>query len=230
VTTVLVIDDEPQIVRALKNTLEASSYAVVSAGTGEEGLALAASAEPALILLDLGLPDIDGAEVIRRLRVWSKVPVIVLSVRDGQGDKIEALDAGADDFVTKPFDLEELLARARATLRRTNGATKAPTDLRLGDLEIDLVKRLVLLRGENLHLTRTEYALLEALATNPGKLLTHHWLLRKVWGMGYGTESHYLHVYVRQLRQKLGDDAARPRFIITEPGIGYRWNQSEDAR
>lgn len=222
-TTVLVIDDEPQIVRALTTTLQASRYDVLSANSGEEGLALAAAEQPALIVLDLGLPDMDGAEVIRRLRTWSEVPVIVLSVRDAQDEKVGALDAGADDYVTKPFDVEELLARLRATLRRSNGGSEAPPVLVFVGLEIDLIKHLVRRAGVNLHLTPTEYALLEAMATNPGKLLTHHWLLRKVWGRGYGTESHYLHVYVRQLRQKLGDDAALPRFIVTEPGVGYRW-------
>jgi Response regulators consisting of a CheY-like receiver domain and a winged-helix DNA-binding domain len=222
-TTVLVIDDEPQIVRALTTTLQASRYDVLSANSGEEGLALAAAEQPALIVLDLGLPDMDGAEVIRRLRTWSEVPVIVLSVRDAQDEKVGALDAGADDYVTKPFDVEELLARLRATLRRSNGGSEAPPVLAFDGLEIDLIKHLVRRAGVNLHLTPTEYALLEAMATNPGKLLTHHWLLRKVWGRGYGTESHYLHVYVRQLRQKLGDDAALPRFIVTEPGVGYRW-------
>lgn len=222
-TTVLVIDDEPQIVRALTTTLQASRYDVLSANSGEEGLALAAAEQPALIVLDLGLPDMDGAEVIRRLRTWSEVPVIVLSVRDAQDEKVGALDAGADDYVTKPFDVEELLARLRATLRRSNGGSEAPPVLDFDGLEIDLIKHLVRRAGVNLHLTPTEYALLEAMATNPGKLLTHHWLLRKVWGRGYGTESHYLHVYVRQLRQKLGDDAALPRFIVTEPGVGYRW-------
>jgi two-component system KDP operon response regulator KdpE len=224
VTTILVVDDEPQIVRALRTTLEASDYGVVSAGTGEEGLALAATQEPDLIVLDLGLPDLDGAEVIRRLRTWTDTPVIVLSVRDAQNDKIDALDAGADDYVTKPFDVEELLARMRATLRRTkNDAAPSPI-LRLGDLEIDLSRHLVR-RGDNLvHLTPTEYSLLEAMATHPGKLLTHQWLLRNVWGQGYATESHYLHVYVRQLRQKLGDDSTMPRLIITEPGVGYRWS------
>lgn len=227
-TTILVIDDEPQIVRALRTTLQASGYDVVSAGRGDEGLSLAAAEQPALIVLDLGLPDMDGAEVIRRLRSWSQVPVIVLSVREEQDDKVGALDAGADDYVTKPFDVEELLARLRATLRRSNGAPEVETALSFNELQIDLVKRLVQIGGTSLHLTPTEYGLLEALATNPGKLLTHQWLLRKVWGRGYGSESHYLHVYVRQLRQKLGDDAAVPRFVVTEPGVGYRWIGQKD--
>ncbi len=223
-TTILVVDDEPQILRALKTTLEASNYSVAPARSGDEGLALAAAREPQLVVLDLGLPDIDGTEVIRRLRTWTDVPIIVLSVRADQSDKIEALDAGADDYVTKPFDTEELLARIRATLRRgSNGQNEAPATLTFGALEIDLAKQLVRLEGEMVHLTRTEYALLEAMVTHPGKLLTHQWLLRQVWGQGYATESHYLHVYVRQLRQKLREDGARPIYIVTEPGVGYRW-------
>jgi two-component system KDP operon response regulator KdpE len=223
-STVLVIDDEPQIVRALKMSLEASGYRVISAGTGEEGLGRAAAQEPDLVVLDLGLPDLDGAEVIRGLRTWTDMPVIVLSVREGQNDKIDALEAGADDYVIKPFDVEELLARMRATLRRAKNDQEATSILRFGDVEIDLARSLVRKGGELVHLTRTEYGLLEAMATNPGKLLTHQWLLRKVWGQGYATESHYLHVYVRQLRHKLGDDSTTPRLIITEPGVGYRWS------
>jgi two-component system KDP operon response regulator KdpE len=224
VSKVLVVDDEPQIVRALRTSLAAHDYEVASATTGEEGLTIIATQAPDLVVLDLGLPDLEGAEVIRRLRTWSEVPVIILSVREGQPDKIEALDAGADDYVTKPFDMEELLARMRAALRRTKGDEGTPPVLTFGELEIDLARRLVQRGDEAVHLTPTEYSVLEAMATNPGKLLTHQWLLRKVWGRGYGAESHYLHVYVRQLRQKLGDDAAMPRFIITEPGVGYRWN------
>jgi two-component system, OmpR family, KDP operon response regulator KdpE len=224
VTRVLVIDDEPQILRALRRSLEAQDYEVATAEGGEEGLALAAAHTPNLVVLDLGLPDLEGTEVIRRLRSWTDVPVIVLSVREGRSDKIEALDAGADDYVTKPFDVEELLARMRAALRRTDEDLASEPELRYGDLEVDLGRRLVRLGDDPVHLTPNEYALLEAMVTNPGKLLTHQWLLRKVWGRGYGNESHYLHVYVRQLRQKLGDDAAMPRFIITEPGVGYRWS------
>jgi two-component system, OmpR family, KDP operon response regulator KdpE len=223
-TRVLVIDDEPQILRALRRSLEAQDYDVATAEGAEEGLALAAAHTPNLVVLDLGLPDLEGTEVIRRLRSWTDVPVIVLSVREGRSDKIEALDAGADDYVTKPFDVEELLARMRAALRRTDEDLASEPELRYGDLEVDLGRRLVRLGDVPVHLTPNEYALLEAMVTNPGKLLTHQWLLRKVWGRGYGNESHYLHVYVRQLRQKLGDDAAMPRFIITEPGVGYRWS------
>jgi two-component system, OmpR family, KDP operon response regulator KdpE len=229
VTKVLVIDDEPQILRALRRSLEAQDYEVATADGGEEGLAAAAAQVPNLVVLDLGLPDLDGTEVIRRLRSWTDVPVIVLSVREGRSDKIEALDAGADDYVTKPFDVEELLARMRAALRRTDADLGSDPILRFGDLEVDLNRRLVRLGGDLVHLTPNEYGLLEAMVTNPGKLLTHQWLLRQVWGRGYGDESHYLHVYVRQLRQKLGDDAAMPRFIITEPGVGYRWSPDAPA-
>lgn len=221
---ILVVDDEPPILYALRTSLEARGYEVAWAETGEEGLAIAASAAPDLVVLDLGLPDLDGAEVIRRLRGWSDVPVIVLSVRERQADKIDALEAGADDYVTKPFDIDELVARIRAILRRAQGERNDHPVLTFDPLEIDLTRRLVRLSGQIVHLTRTEYALLEAMATNAGKLLTHEWLLRKVWGRGYATESHYLHVYVRQLRIKLGDDATMPHFIITEPGVGYRWS------
>lgn len=222
-TRVLIVDDEPQIRRALRTSLQAHGYEVATAATGEEGLALAVDAAPDLVLLDLGLPDLDGTEVIRRLRGFSTVPVIVLSVRDQQADKVAALDAGADDYVTKPFGMEELLARLRATLRRARPEEPMPPLQRFGELEVDLARRLVRLAGRPVHLTKTEYALLEALVTNPGKLLTHQWLLRRVWGRGYGEESHYLRVYVRALRKKLGDDAAAPALILTEPGVGYRW-------
>lgn len=220
---VLVVDDEPQIRRALRTSLEAHGYEVTAVGTGEEGVVGAAQVDPDLVLLDLGLPDIDGTEVIRRIRGFSEVPVIVLSVREGQGDKVAALDAGADDFVTKPFGMEELLARTRAALRRAGADEPQLPLLRYGALEVDLPRRLVTLDGEVLHLTPTEYGLLEALVTNPGKLLTHQWLLRRVWGQGYGTETTYLRTYIRALRKKLGDDAASPALIVTEPGVGYRW-------
>ncbi|MBI3648981.1 MAG: response regulator transcription factor, partial [Actinobacteria bacterium] len=207
---VLVVDDEPQIRRALRTSLEAHGYEVVAVGTGEEGVLSVAGTAPDLVLLDLGLPDIDGTEVIRRVRAFSDVPVIVLSVREAQHDKVAALDAGADDYVTKPFAMEELLARARAAMRRVLTEEPAAPVLRYGDLEIDLARRLVLRGREALHLTPTEYGLLEALATNPDKLLTHQWLLRRVWGQGYGTETTYLRTYIRALRKKLGDTAASP--------------------
>ncbi|MDP9341360.1 MAG: response regulator transcription factor [Actinomycetota bacterium] len=220
---VLVVDDEPQIVRALRAALHAHGHEVSVASNGQEALVEAAAAAPDLIVLDLGLPDRDGTDVIRELRGWSDVPVIVLSVRDAQAQKVAALDAGADDYVTKPFGLEELLARMRAAKRRAGPQDPAPAVLRFGELVIDAGRQLVLLRGSPVHLTRTEYRLLEAMATNPGKLLTHRWLLQRVWGPQYGVESNYLRVYVRQLRRKLGDDAASPTFITTEPGVGYRW-------
>ena len=220
---VLVVDDEPQIRRALRTSLTAHGHEVETAGTGEEALVKVVEYAPDLVFLDLGLPDLDGTEVVRRIRAFSDVPVIVLSVRDRQADKVGALDAGADDYVTKPFAMEEVLARLRAQLRRSAAAEPPSPVLHFDELEVDLARRLVLLRGEPVHLTKTEYGLLEALVTNPGKLLTHEWLLRRVWGQGYGQESHYLRVYVRALRNKLGDEAGAPRLILTEPGVGYRW-------
>ncbi|MDP9329393.1 MAG: response regulator transcription factor [Actinomycetota bacterium] len=226
---VLVIDDEPQIRRALRTSLEAHGYEVSTVGTGEEGVVGAAELAPELVLLDLGLPDMDGTEVIRRIRGFSEVPVIVLSVRETQSEKVAALDAGADDFVTKPFGMEELLARARAAMRRTQPDEPVPPVKRFGRLEVDLARRLVLINGALVHLTPTEYSLLEALVMNPGKLLTHQWLLRKVWGQRYGTETTYLRTYVRALRKKLGDDASSPGLIVTEPGVGYRWVAESDG-
>lgn len=222
-TRVLVVDDEPQIRRALRMSLEAHGYEVRTASNGGEAVIAAAEEAPDLVFVDLGLPDLDGTEVIRRIRSFSQVPVIVLSVRDRQGDKVAALDAGADDYVTKPFGMEEVLARLRAALRRGAAEEPGPATVTFGAVEVDLGRRLVAIEGNRLHLTKTEYALLEALVTNPGKLLTHQWLLRRVWGPGYSQESHYLRVYVRALRRKLGDAAAAPRLILTEPGVGYRW-------
>lgn len=219
---VLVVDDDGQMLRAVTNALRVRGYEVTTAGNGERALAILAEEQLDLVLLDLGLPDVDGHTVISRLRAWSDVPVIVLSVRDGQDEKAAALDAGADDYVTKPFGTKELLARMRAVLRRSTTEPAEPI-LRFGDLEIDLPRQLVKLSGEPIHLTPTEYRLLEAMATSPGKLLTHSSLLGDVWGPGYSTESHYLRLYVRQLRQKLSDDPARPKWITTEPGVGYRW-------
>ena len=217
------VDDEPQIRRALRTSLEAHGYEVAAVGTGEEGVLGAAEQSPDLVLLDLGLPDLDGTEVIRRIRTFSDVPVIVLSVREAQSDKVAALDVGADDYVTKPFAMGELLARARAALRRVMPEQPAQPNLQYAGLEVDLARRLVTRDGEAVHLTPTEYGLLEAFVSNPGKLLTHQWLLRKVWGQGYGTETTYLRTYVRALRKKLDDDAAAPNLIVTEPGVGYRW-------
>jgi two-component system, OmpR family, KDP operon response regulator KdpE len=220
---ILVVDDEPQILRALGTALRGHGYEVFVASTGEDALAEAARDRPELIVLDLGLPDMDGTDVIRELRSWSDVPVIVLSVREAQASKVAALDAGADDYVTKPFGLEELLARIRAAARRAGPPEQRQPVLDFGVLVVDLPRRLVTLGGSSLHLTKTEWGLIEAMTTNPGKLLTHRWLLQKVWGPEYGDESNYLRAYVGQLRQKLGDDAMSPRFIATEPGVGYRW-------
>jgi two-component system, OmpR family, KDP operon response regulator KdpE len=219
---VLVVDDDRQMLRAVTNALRARGYAVVTAGDGESALQLLAEEQLDLLLLDLGLPNLDGHEVISELRRWSDIPVIVLSVREGQDEKAAALDAGADDYVTKPFGTKELLARMRAVLRRAAPEPPEPI-IRFAELEIDLPRKLMKFDGEPLHLTPTEYKLLEAMATNPGKLLTHRYLLEKVWGPGYGTESHYLRLFVRQLRQKLRDNPAHPRWITTEPGVGYRW-------
>jgi len=224
---VLVIDDEPAIRRFLRAGLTGMGYECVDAETGRDGIAQAGGRVPDVVLLDLGLPDLDGIEALRRLRAFSAIPVVVLTARDRQQDKIEALDAGADDYVTKPFDVEEVLARVRAVLRRVPQASSTPALVQVDGLVIDLVRKQVRLDGEVVHLTKTELALLEQLATQPGKLLTHEHLLRQVWGRGYGSESNYLRVYVGQLRRKLGDDAANPRLIVTEPGIGYRWIGSD---
>jgi two-component system KDP operon response regulator KdpE len=227
VTTVLVIEDDSSLRRALRTSLRARGLDVIESATADDGLVLVADDRPDVVLLDLGLPDLDGVEALRRMRTFSDVPVVVLTARDRQHDKVEALDAGADDYVTKPFDVEELLARVRAVLRRVPQASSAPPVVRVGGLEIDLVRKQVRRDGDVVHLTKTELALLEQLATQPGKLLTHEYLLRQVWGRGYGSESNYLRVYVGQLRRKLGDDAANPHLIVTEPGIGYRWIGSD---
>jgi two-component system KDP operon response regulator KdpE len=223
VSAILLIEDDPALRRALRTTLRSRDFEVLEAATGESALVVAADGRADVVILDLGLPDLDGLDVLRRLRTFSDVPVIVLTARDEQSEKVRSLDAGADDYVTKPFDTEELLARIRAALRRVPHAVAAPAVFRIDDLEIDLARRLVTRSDEPVHLTRTELTLLEQLARHPGKLLTQEYLLREVWGPGYGTESNYLRVYVGQLRKKLGDDAARPRLILTEPGIGYRW-------
>ncbi|MGH2556412.1 MAG: response regulator [Actinomycetota bacterium] len=220
---VLVVDDDPQILRAVRTSLQARGYDVRTAANGETALNLMSTEAVNLVVLDLSLPGIDGHEVIRRLRTFSDVPVLVLSVREAQDDKVLALDAGADDYVTKPFGIGELLARMRALERRAHPDASSSSVLRFGDLEVDLGRQLVRLRGEPVRLTPTEYRLLEAMVTNPGKLLTHRWILSRVWGPGYASETHYVRIYVRQLRQKLGDDPARPRYVVTESGLGYRW-------
>ena len=219
---VLIVDDDDQIREALRRGLRARDYDVLTAGNGETALDVLTGSAVDVVALDLGLPGIDGHEVIRRLRAFTDVPVVVLSVRESQSEKVAALDAGADDYVVKPFGMDELLARMRAALRRARPEESRPR-LVFGDLEVDLARQLVQLGGQQVHLTPTEYRLLEALATNAGKLLTHAWLLRRVWGPAYDRESHYVRVYIQQLRQKLGDDPGHPRFIFTEPGLGYRW-------
>jgi two-component system KDP operon response regulator KdpE len=217
---ILVVDDEPQIVQALRTSLQGAGYDVDVATTAAEALARAAAQPPMGVILDLVLPDGSGIDVCRELRRWTNVPVLVLSALGDEQEKIAALDAGADDYVTKPFGIEELLARLRAALRRVD----APADpvVELGELVVDLERRLVTLRGEPVALTPTEFELLRLFVRNEGKLLTHPTILREVWGPAYGTESHYLHVYVSQLRQKLEDDPARPRLLLTESGAGYR--------
>lgn len=222
--TVLVIDDEPQLLRAVQRALRADAHEVLTATGGEPGLRLASQELPDLLLLDLGLPDISGVEVIRRLREWSVIPILVLSVTGSEPMKVAALDAGADDYVTKPFGMDELRARIRAALRRAQVAQATPAVFDFGELRLDVNRRLVTRNGQRIALTPNEYQLLEAFATNPGTLLTHHWLLNRVWGRGYGDEARqYLRVYVRQLRDKLDDDASQPQFIATEAGLGYRW-------
>ncbi len=223
VATVLLVEDDNALRRALRMSFRGRDFDVLEVATGEAALNVLAEQQPDAIVLDLGLPGIDGFETLRRLRTYSQAPVIVLTARDNQRDKVEALDAGADDYVTKPFDPEELLARVRAALRRVAPAQTGPSLLRFKGLEVDLESRAVRRDGDPVHLTKTELELLEQLVRHPGKLLTHQFLLREVWGPGYGSESNYLRVYVRQLRRKLGDDAAQPRFILTESGIGYRW-------
>jgi two-component system, OmpR family, KDP operon response regulator KdpE len=220
-TRVLVVDDEPQILRALQTTLRGAGYEVDTAATGAEALTKAAARLPEAVILDLVLPDRSGVEVCRELRGWSKAPILILSAVGEEGEKVAALDAGADDYVTKPFGLDELLARLRAALRRA-GPTGVPT-IEVGDLRIDLEKHAVTRGGEAVRLTPHEFAMLSLLARNEGKLLTHRTILSEIWGPAYQVESHYLHVYVSQLRRKIEPDPTRPRYILTEPGAGYRF-------
>ena len=217
---ILVVDDEPQILRALETTLRGAGYTVTTAATGEEALTLASVQPPQAVILDLVLPDRSGVEVCRELRGWTEAPVLILSVVGEEREKVAALDAGADDYVTKPFAVDELLARLRAALRRVSD-TAEPV-IQIGELEIDLDKAAVRKNGELVRLTPNEFALLRLFAVNEGRLLTHRRILREVWGLAYQAESHYLHVYVSQLRRKIERDPARPRFLLTEPGAGYR--------
>jgi len=221
---VLVVEDEPQVVRFLRASLNAHGYRLVEAATGQQGLVEAATRLPDLVLLDLGLPDLDGVEVARRLRDWSAVPVIVLSARGQEDDKIRALDAGADDYLTKPFGVGELLARMRVALRHATRVASGAGEsvVEAGELRVDLAARRVFVRGGEVRLTRTEFNLLATLAKHAGKVVTHRQLLREVWGPGSSGQSHYLRVYMGQLRHKLEEDAARPRYLLTETGVGYR--------
>jgi len=219
---ILVIDDEPAIQRFLKTALSNGEFSLYQAVNGHDALLAAVNAKPDVILLDLGLPDMDGVEVIERIRQWSQVPILVLSVRDRETDKVRALDAGADDYLTKPFGVGELLARIRAMLRRSLQQTPGPL-YRIDDLEVDLARRLVLLQGEEISLTPTEYDLLRLFVTNAGKVLTHRQILKQIWGATYLEQPHILRVNVSNLRHKLEKDASRPRYILTESGVGYRF-------
>jgi two-component system KDP operon response regulator KdpE len=221
---ILVIEDEPQMQRFLRIVLQGQGYSFIEAQTGQEGLAQAATRSPDIILLDLGLPDIDGLEVTRRLREWSDIPIIVLSAREQEQDKIRALDAGADDYLTKPFGAGELLARIRVAVRHKvmRQAGQGEPVFILDNLRVDMSQRQVFLNEQEVHLTPIEYKLLTVLIQNAGKVVTHSQLLKEVWGPSYSKETQYLRVYMTQLRHKLELDPARPRFLINEPGIGYR--------
>jgi len=220
---ILIIDDEQPIRRFLRAALTAEGYRVAEAATGEEGIRLAVQQPPDLVILDLGLPGIDGQEVLRQLREWLSAPVIVLSARDQEQQKVAALDAGADDYVTKPFGIGELLARMRTALRHANRGPAESSVMEIGDVRVDLAARIVTRTGQEVHLTRLEYKLLVTLLKHAGKVLTHRFLLREVWGPQDSQETHYLRVFVASLRRKLEDEPARPRYLLTEPGVGYRF-------
>jgi two-component system, OmpR family, KDP operon response regulator KdpE len=224
--TALVIDDELQIRRLLRVCLDANGYRVLEAAQGQEGIALAAQHRPDVVVLDLGLPDMDGIAVLKRLREWSQVPVVVLSVRDREEDKVKALDNGADDYVTKPFGSGELLARLRVAMR--HGQPPSDTAIfRAGRLEVDLAARVVKVGGSQVKLTVTEYALLRLLVQHAGKVLTHQQILREVWGPTYVGQTHYLRVYMAHLREKLEAESSKPALLLTEPGVGYRLVEME---
>ncbi len=222
---VLVVDDEPAIRRFLRVSLSARGYIVFEADSGQAALSAVTSDRPDLIILDLGLPDMDGVQVTRLLREWTRLPIIILSVRGREADKIAALDAGADDYLTKPFGVGELLARLRVALRRAGQSGDQPL-FASGDLVVDLTRRVVTVAGSEIQLTPTEYDLLRVLVANAGKVLTHHQLLRAVWGVGYEQELHMLRVNISNLRRKIEPDPTRPRYILTEPGVGYRLRAS----
>lgn len=225
---ILVVDDERAIRRFLKASL-GNQYEVFEAVSGEQTLQAVATEHPDLVILDLGLPDMDGVEVTRRLREWTTIPIIVVSVREREDDKVAALDAGADDYLTKPFGVDELMARIRVAVRRSIQPDNEPV-FQIGDLTVDLAHRVVTMRGEPVTLTPTEYDILRTLVQNAGKVLTHRQLLRAVWGTAYETETHILRVNVSNLRRKIETDASRPRIILTEPGVGYRLKISDNTR
>jgi two-component system KDP operon response regulator KdpE len=218
---ILVVDDEPAIQRFLRTALDTGEFSLHQAENGHAALAAAVAVKPDVILLDLGLPDMDGVEVIRRIREWSQVPIIVLSVREREDDKVQALDAGADDYLAKPFGVAELVARIRVTLRRSLQQVPEPV-FRLGDLEVDLPRRRVTVAGGEVQLTPTEYEILRLMVTHAGKVLTHSQILRQIWGIAYLEQPHVLRVNISNLRHKIEKDPSRPRYIITEPGVGYR--------
>jgi two-component system KDP operon response regulator KdpE len=218
---VLVVDDERAIRRYLHAALNAQGYTVFEASSGKDALTMTASERPDIVILDLGLPDLDGVEVTQHLREWTSIPIIILSVREQEVDKISALDAGADDYLTKPFNSGELMARIRAALRHTLQGTSEPV-FEIDNLKVDLTRRLVKLDGVDISLTPTEYDLLRILVQNAGKVITHHQLLRQVWGTAYESEAHLLRVNMSNLRRKIEPDPTRPHYIITEPGVGYR--------
>ncbi|QTG79466.1 response regulator [Arthrobacter crystallopoietes] len=221
-TNVLIVDDEPQILRALQINLNARGYQTLPAADGASALDQAAKHAVDVVILDLGLPDMDGIDVIRGLRGWTDVPIIILSARHASDEKVDALDAGADDYVTKPFDLNELLARVRAATRRVGGAPESPT-VETADFEISLIDKRVTRNGEAVRLTPIEWNILELLARNPGRLISQQQVLTHVWGPAYTKETQYLRVYIAQLRRKLEPDPARPRYLLTEAGMGYRF-------
>ncbi|MFF7378331.1 response regulator [Streptomyces massasporeus] len=224
-TRVLVVEDDPQLVRALVLNLQARHYGVDAAPDGATALRLAAARQPDVVLLDLGLPDMDGVDVIKGLRGWTRVPILVLSARQGSDEKVAALDAGADDYVTKPFSMNELLARLRAAVRRTEDIPAGPaaTLVETDDFTVDLLAKRAVRDGKDVRLTPTEWHLLEILVTSPGRLITQKHLLNEVWGISQSSKTNYLRVYMAQLRRKLEKDPSHPRYLITEPGMGYRF-------
>ncbi|SEF14825.1 response regulator [Streptomyces sp. Ag109_O5-10] len=224
-TRVLVVEDDPQLVRALVINMQARQYGVDAAPDGATALRLAAARQPDVVMLDLGLPDMDGVDVIKALRGWTRVPILVLSARQASDEKVAALDAGADDYITKPFSMDELLARLRAAVRRTEETPLAPRTTRVetADFTVDLLAKKAVRAGHDVRLTPTEWHLLEILVTNPGRLVTQKHLLREVWGVTRSNKTNYLRVYMAQLRRKLEADPSNPRYLITEPGMGYRF-------